>query len=80
MKNYIEYDGQVLPLDHNVGDIVYIKTDVSQSPCMITGYQFRGTSIVYLVSQVANENCFRAFEISNEPDQLLKSISNDGDR
>jgi len=75
MKNYIEYDGQVFTIEHNLGDIVYFKTDPNQLKGIITGYQHRGTKIIYLVSQCASENTFSDYELTKEPDLVMKSLS-----
>jgi hypothetical protein len=79
MKNYIEYDGQVFPIRHNLGDIVYLKTDPNQLKGIVTGYQHRGNKIIYLVSQCASENAFSDYELSTEPDTLMLSLSGGGD-
>jgi hypothetical protein len=80
MNNHIDHDSQIFPIEHNIGDIVYVKTDANQLLGIVTGYQFRGNCIIYLVSQVANEYPFNDYELTIEPDQLLKSIlSNNND-
>lgn len=79
MKNYIEYNGQVFPIEHNLGDIVYLKTDPNQAKGIVTGYQHRGNRIIYLVSQCANECPMNDYELSTEPDALMLSLSSRSD-
>ena len=55
-----------------LGDLVYCKTDRQQVMRMITGILERGHGYLYYASEGGNEVGFNDFELSTEPDVLLK--------
>jgi hypothetical protein len=59
----------------NIGDYVYLKTDIDQYQRIVTGYTVRDNSITYLLSLGSEETSHYELEISNEIDILLKSTN-----
>lgn len=60
----------------SIGEIVYLKTDDSQTKRMITGYTIRLKYILYLVSSFGTEDTYYDFELTNQYD-TLKDLLND---
>lgn len=60
---------------YNIGDIVYVITDNSQSEWQITGILHRYNSLRYLVSRMGNEYFFQEFELSDTRD-VIKATTN----
>lgn len=70
MKNQIG-TGMVINNKFNIGDTVYVKTDVEQSPGIITCIQVNPGDILYAVSRDSRNNNFYDFELSYERDILI---------
>jgi len=62
-------------ISFNIGDYVYLKTDIDQYKRLITGYTVRFNEVTYLLSLGEEESTHYELEISNEIDILLKSSS-----
>ena len=60
-----------------IGDFVYLKTDIDQYKGMVTGYTVRDNSenVVYLLSFGEDETSHYRCEISLEEDILLKATN-----
>ncbi len=68
MKKWIE-------LEHNIGDIVYLKTDGEQQKRIVTGINLRPELVAYALSCGDRESFHYGFEISVECDVLSKVLS-----
>jgi len=62
-------------ISFNIGDYVYLKTDIDQYKRLVTGYTVRFNEVTYLLSLGEEESTHYELEISNEIDILLKSSS-----
>ena len=70
MKNRTN-TGMVINNKFNIGDTVYIKTDVEQSPGIITCIQVNPGDILYAVSRDSRNANFYDFELSYDKDILI---------
>ena len=70
MKNRIS-TGMVINNKFNIGDTVYIKTDVEQSPGIITCIQVNPGDLLYTVSRNSSNGNFYDFELSYDRDILI---------
>ncbi len=61
--------------NYNIGDYVYLKTDIDQYKRLVTGYTVRTDGILYLLSLGSEETSHHELEISNEIDILLKATN-----
>ncbi len=61
--------------NYNIGDYVYLKTDIDQYKRLVTGYTVRIDGILYLLSLGSEETDHYELEISHEIDILLKSMN-----
>ncbi len=61
----------------NIGDFVYLKTDIDQYKRIVTGYTVRDNSekVVYLLSLGEEETSHYTCEISTEVDVILKTTN-----
>jgi len=62
-------------ISFNIGDYVYLKTDIDQYKRLVTGYTVRFNEVTYLLSLGEDESTHYELEISDEIDILLKSSS-----
>jgi hypothetical protein len=62
-------------ISFNIGDYVYLKTDIDQYKRLVTGYTVRFNEVTYLLSLGEEESTHYELEISDEIDILLKSSS-----
>ena len=53
-------------VDFDIGDIVYLKTDVDNLPYLVIGIMIRQHGVVYQLSQGAYVSNHYGFEISKE--------------
>ncbi|MCE7039199.1 hypothetical protein [Dyadobacter sp. CY312] len=58
----------------DIGETVYLKTDIDQYERLVTGFRVRETSIVYYLSMETKETEHFHFEISRVRD-VLKSLN-----
>ena len=60
-----------------IGDYVYLKTDIDQYKRIVTGYTIRDSSekVVYLLSLGEDETSHYKCEISTEVDVVLKTTN-----
>jgi len=67
----------ILPIEisYNIGEKVYLVTDTEQHIRLVTGIVIRRTSIMYEVSKGENCSTHYDFEISKEPNLIMKSES-----
>jgi hypothetical protein len=65
----------MVKVSFNIGDYVYLKTDIDQYRRLVTGYTVRFNEVTYLLSLGEDESTHYELEISNEIDILLKSSS-----
>lgn len=67
----------ILPIEivYNIGEKVYLITDTEQSPRLVTGISVRRTSTIYELSKGSDCSSHYDFEISKEPNFILKSES-----
>lgn len=56
-----------------IGNTVYLKTDIEQKKRLVTGIYVRETSVAYMLSCGADESTHYHFEISEEVDVLITS-------
>jgi len=61
--------------NYNIGDYVYLKTDIDQYKRLVTGYTVRTDGVLYLLSLGPEETSHHELEISHEIDILLKSMN-----
>ena len=61
--------------NYNIGDYVYLKTDIDQHKRIVTGYTVRFNEITYLLSLGEDESTHYELEISDEIDILLKATN-----
>ncbi len=61
--------------EFNIGDEVFLKTDVDQNIRLVTGLTLRAESITYLISCGAEESTHYDFEISAEKNILMTSTN-----
>ena len=61
--------------EYQIGDYVYLKTDIDQYKRIVTGYTVRDNSekVVYLISLGTDETSHYECEISSEVDVVLKT-------
>lgn len=59
----------------NIGQDVYLKTDVDQHKRIVTGYIVRDFGVVYLISHETGEHEHYECEISTEQDILIRTSS-----
>ena len=57
---------------HNIGDIIFLKTDLEQKPRIVYGYTVYLASLLYKVSQGDIVSEHYDFEISTEVNLLYK--------
>ena len=65
----------MVKINFNIGDYVYLKTDIDQYKRLVTGYTVRFNEVTYLLSLGEEESTHYELEISDEIDILLKSSS-----
>ena len=58
-----------------IGQIVYLKTDLEQLPRMITGILNRNNYKLYYLSQSTSETTHYDFEISVEVNEIIKMLN-----
>ena len=58
-----------------IGQIVYLKTDLQQLPRMITGILNRSNYKLYYLSQSTSETLHYDFEISVEVNEIIKMLN-----
>lgn len=63
----------MLESKYDIGDFVYIITDEEQKRRQITGINFRSTGVVYEVFFGIQRSEHYDFEISDQPDVVLKT-------
>jgi len=59
----------------NIGDTVYLQTDIDQKKRLVTGYYVRKTSISYLLSCGTDESTHYDFEITEDINVLITSTN-----
>lgn len=63
----------VIDSNYEIGDVVYLKTDVEQMPRIVTGILIRESTTVYYLSCVTSETTHYNCEISKDVDIVLKT-------
>ena len=58
-----------------IGDYVYLKTDIDQYKRLVTGYTVRPNVVIYNLSFGSEETTHYELEISEEVDMLLKALN-----
>ena len=58
-----------------IGDYVYLKTDIDQYKRLVTGYTVRPNVVIYNLSLGSEETTHYELEISEEVDVLLKALN-----
>lgn len=58
-------------LAYDLGQVVYLKTDVEQKPRIVTGITIRETGIVYELSSGTDAYNHYGFELSSTKDQVM---------
>lgn len=62
----------MINFEHNIGDIVYLRTDPQQRARVVTGQIIRPNELVlYYLSYETNESLHYGFEIRNEPNTMF---------
>lgn len=54
----------MISAEYNIGDIVYVKTDTDQEPCIVTGINIRPGHLTYMLTRNDLTSCFYDFEIT----------------
>jgi hypothetical protein len=54
----------VISAEFNIGDIVYIKTDLDQHPCIVTGINIRPGHLSYMLTRDDVTGNYYDFEVS----------------
>jgi hypothetical protein len=62
-------------LHFDIGDSVYLKTDLDQSERLVTGISVRESGISYAVTCGTNESWHYAFEMTKERDIMKTTLS-----
>tara|TARA_R110000824_G_scaffold146056_2_gene314721 strand:- start:1322 stop:1519 length:198 start_codon:yes stop_codon:yes gene_type:complete len=65
----------MVKINFNIGDYVYLKTDIDQYKRLVTGYTVRTDGVFYLLSLGSEETSHYELEISDEIDVLLKAMN-----
>ena len=65
----------MVKINFNIGDYVYLKTDIDQHKRIVTGYTVRFNEVTYLLSLGEDESTHYELEISDEIDILLKATN-----
>ena len=65
----------MVKVSFNIGDYVYLKTDIDQYKRLVTGYTVRTDGVLYLLSLGPEETSHHELEISDEIDILLKATN-----
>lgn len=75
-RNSVKINKKRQMTDFEIGDYVYLKTDVEQYKRIVTGYTIRDSSekVVYLLSLGTEETSHYKCEISTEEDTLFKLL------
>lgn len=60
-----------LETEFGIGDVVYHKTDISQSPYIITSYEVSRGGVIYICSSGGDMARFYDFELSVERDTAM---------
>jgi uncharacterized phosphosugar-binding protein len=61
----------VIDNKYNIGDIVYIVTDVDQLPCMVTSLEVTSKDVLYHVSRNGLNTVMYDMELSKEKEHSL---------
>lgn len=61
----------VIDTKFNIGEIVYLKTDREQRPCIVSGYKIRKSDVLYYLCSGPAETEHYEFEISYEKNILI---------
>lgn len=69
----------MIDLKFNIGDFVYMKTDVKQLKRIVTAIQIMESGIRYCLSCGEDEHYCYAIEISTERDPLISIINPNAD-
>lgn len=56
---------RLITTDYEIGQVVYVKTDDEQQPCIVTGITLRPGHITYQVSRSEWSQNFYEFELSD---------------
>lgn len=59
---------------YEIGEIVYIKTDLEQLPCIIVEMVVSKNNIMYVVSRNLDTCKFYDYELSDTPDKNIKIL------
>ena len=65
----------MIKINFNIGDYVYLKTDIDQYKRLVTGYTVRTDGVLYLLSLGSEETSHHELEISHDIDVLLKAMN-----
>jgi hypothetical protein len=56
---------------HDIGEVVYLRTDPDQYPRLVTGLEVRPDGVLYLLSHAGAETKHYPLEITTERDVLM---------
>ena len=59
---------------YEIGEIVYIKTDLEQLPCIVVELVVSKNSIMYVLSRNLDTCKFYDYELSDTPDKNIKIL------
>jgi hypothetical protein len=63
----------IIDTQFEIGQVVFVTTDVDQFPRVVTGYNIRPNGLIsYIVTLNSVENCFYDFELSDTMNVLAK--------
>lgn len=65
----------MVKINFDIGDYVYLKTDIDQHKRIVTGYTVRFNEVTYLISLGEDESTHYELEISHDIDVLLKAMN-----
>lgn len=60
-------------VEHDCGEMVYLKSDPDQIPRVVVGYELRDNRIRYILRQETTECVHQDIEISKKEDVILKT-------
>jgi len=67
--------GKTYKFEHNIGDIVYLRTDINQYQRIITGITIRTAGVLYSVGCGMDESFHYAFELTTEANVLMRNLN-----
>lgn len=64
--NNVELKKVIAYVEYVRGDVVYIKTDSEQLPCLVLGYELKGEEVLYIIGRELAEWTLSNIELNKE--------------